>query len=95
MFLLSSTELGSRDQVLVEPPTCPCQDPARDPARDPETLEGRSGSSLDCEHAGSESADVLLNPCNSGCKDGHSVGDRLNVNVEFGNALCERGELHM
>ena len=37
---------------------------------------------------------MLQNPCELGYKDVHSVGGRLKVTVELGDALWERGELH-
>ena len=76
----------------MEPPTC--RGKGQDPAGNPETPEAEPFPFSKANTRAAKGLTCCKIPCELGHKDVHSVGGRLKVAVEFGDALCERGELH-
>ena len=91
MFLLSSAGPESQGSVAVEPPTCPGK--GQDPAGHLETPEADPFAASEAKIRAARVLKFCSVPAILGGKDAHSVGERLNVTVEFGDALRDLQEL--
>ena len=65
----------------------------QDAAEDPETPEADPFPASEAKIRAATVLTFCSIPGDSGGKDVHSVGERLNVTAEFGDALRERQEL--